>query len=156
MRLTVLAIGTRMPAWVNEGVQVYQKRLPRHLPLEFRELPAAQRSSATTATVLRDKEGESLLRALPEQACVVALDEHGTRWTSNQLASRLESWLGSQPQVVFLIGGADGLAEACKSRADFLWSLSPLTLPHALVRVVLAEQLYRAWTLLQGHPYHRE
>jgi len=156
MRLTVLAIGTRMPAWVNEGVQVYQKRLPRHLPLEFRELPAAQRSSATTAAVLRDKEGEALLRALPDQACVVALDEHGTGWTSNQLASRLESWLGSQPQVVFLIGGADGLAEACKSRADFLWSLSPLTLPHALVRVVLAEQLYRAWTLLQGHPYHRE
>lgn len=145
-----------MPAWVTEGVQVYQKRLPRHLQLEFRELPAAQRSAGTTPELQRQKEGEAMLRALPEGAHVVALDEHGTGWTSNDLATRLQAWMQEHPQVSFLIGGADGLADACKRRANAVWSLSPLTLPHALVRVVLAEQIYRAWTLVQGHPYHRE
>jgi 23S rRNA (pseudouridine1915-N3)-methyltransferase len=145
-----------MPVWVAEGVRVYQQRMPRHLQLEFKELSAARRSAGTTAEILKQKEGDALLRALPEQACVVALDEHGTGWTSSQLAARLQSWMGNYPAVAFLIGGADGLSDECKRRADMLWSLSPLTLPHALVRVVLAEQLYRAWTLLQGHPYHRE
>jgi 23S rRNA (pseudouridine1915-N3)-methyltransferase len=145
-----------MPAWVTEGVQVYQKRLPRHLQLEFRELAAAQRSAGTTPELLRQKEGEAMLRALPEATHVIALDEHGTGWTSNDLATRLQVWMQEHPQVSFLIGGADGLADACKRRANAVWSLSPLTLPHALVRVVLAEQIYRAWTLVQGHPYHRE
>jgi 23S rRNA (pseudouridine1915-N3)-methyltransferase len=145
-----------MPAWVNEGVGVYQKRLPRHLELEFREIPAAQRSSGSTSASNKQKEGAQLLKALKEPAYVVALDERGQQWSSAQLAEQLEYWQGNQPRVVFLIGGADGLAESCKQRADKLWSLSALTLPHALVRVVLAEQIYRAWTLVQGHPYHRE
>jgi 23S rRNA (pseudouridine1915-N3)-methyltransferase len=156
MRLAALAIGTRMPVWVNEGVKVYQKRLPRHLQLEFRELPAAQRSSGTTPEMLRQKEGDSMLRALADETWVVALDEHGVGWTSTELATQLQHWMGHYPQVAFLIGGADGLAEACKRRANSVWSLSPLTLPHAMVRVLLAEQIYRAWTLIQGHPYHRE
>ena len=145
-----------MPAWVSEGVQVYQKRMPRHLQLGFRELPAAQRSAGSTPDMLRQKEGDAMLRALSDQACVIALDERGTSWTSSELAAQLQYWMANYPQVVFLIGGADGLAEACKRRANTVWSLSPLTLPHALVRVVLAEQIYRAWTLVQGHPYHRE
>ena len=144
-----------MPAWVNEGAGVYQKRLPRHLELEFREIPAAQRSSGSTSASNKQKEGALLLKALQEPAYVVALDERGQQWSSAQLAEQLEYWQGNQPRVVFLIGGADGLAESCKQRADKLWSLSALTLPHALVRVVLAEQIYRAWTLVQGHPYHR-
>lgn len=145
-----------MPAWVSEGVRVYQKRMPRHLQLEFRELPAAQRSAGSTPDMLRQKEGDAMLRAVSDQACVIALDERGTSWTSSQLAAQLQHWMANYPQVAFLIGGADGLAEACKRRANTVWSLSPLTLPHALVRIVLAEQIYRAWTLVQGHPYHRE
>lgn len=153
MRITAFAIGTRMPGWVQQGVGEYQKRLPRHLELTFREIPAARGNSP--GTVNRDKEGERLLKALPEPTHVVALDEHGSAWTSAELARQLESWLGKAQAVSLLIGGADGLSAACKERAQQTWSLSPLTLPHALVRVVLAEQIYRAWTLLQGHPYHR-
>lgn len=156
MHLTALAVGTRMPAWVNQGVQNYQKRLPRHIELLFRELPAAPRVSGATPEKLRQKEGVYMLKALPDPAYVIALDEHGKNWSSTGLATQLESWMANYPHVVFLIGGADGLAESCKQRADQLWSLSALTLPHALVRVVLAEQIYRAWTLIQGHPYHRD
>ena len=97
-----------------------------------------------------------MLKALPDPAYVIAFDEHGKNWSSTGLATQLESWMANYPHVVFLIGGADGLAESCKQRADQLWSLSALTLPHALVRVVLTEQIYRAWTLIQGHPYHRD
>ena len=96
-----------------------------------------------------------MLKSLPDNAYVVALDERGKSWSSKELSSRLEGWMTHEPHVIFLIGGADGLADSCKQRADQLWSLSELTLPHALVRVVLAEQIYRAWTLVQGHPYHR-
>jgi 23S rRNA (pseudouridine1915-N3)-methyltransferase len=156
MRLTALAVGTRMPDWVRDGVQVYQKRLPRHIEFTFREIPAAPRTSGSTPDTLRQKEGEALLKALPDQAYVIALDERGKSWSSAGLASQLENWMANYPAVVFLIGGADGLADACKARADLSWSLSPLTLPHALVRVVLAEQIYRAWTLIQSHPYHRD
>ena len=97
-----------------------------------------------------------MLKALRDPAYVIALDERGKNWSSTDLAAQLESWMANDPNVVFMIGGADGLADSCKQRADQLWSLSPLTLPHALVRVVLAEQIYRAWTLVQGHPYHRD
>jgi 23S rRNA (pseudouridine1915-N3)-methyltransferase len=145
-----------MPGWVKEGVTTYQKRLPRHVQLEFREFSPAQRSAGVTAERAIHREGEQLLKALPDGAHLIALDERGRQWSSMDLARQLESWLAAQPQVVFMIGGADGLAPACKDRADSLWSLSALTLPHALVRVVLTEQIYRAWTLVQGHPYHRE
>jgi len=156
MQLTALAVGTRMPAWVNQGVETYTRRLPRHIALKFRELPAAQRASGSTPDKLKQKEGEHMLKAMQDPAYVIALDEHGKSWSSTGLAAQLENWMANYPNVVFLIGGADGLADSCKQRADALWSLSPLTLPHALVRVVLAEQIYRAWTLVQGHPYHRD
>jgi 23S rRNA (pseudouridine1915-N3)-methyltransferase len=156
MHITALAIGTRMPGWVDDGVQNYQKRLPRHIDLTFRGLPAAQRGAGTNAEKLKQKEGATLLKALREPAYVIALDERGKSWSSTELSAQLETWLASQPNVALLIGGADGLAQDCLQRADHVWSLSPLTLPHALVRVVVAEQIYRAWTLVQGHPYHRE
>ncbi len=156
MRITALAIGTRMPGWVDEGVRTYQKRLPRHIDLTFQELPAAQRGKGSNPEKQKQKEGERMLKALREPVYVIALDEHGKSWTSMELARQLEHWLAKQPRVALLIGGAEGLAQNCKQRADHIWSLSPLTLPHALVRVVLAEQIYRAWTLVQGHPYHRD
>jgi 23S rRNA (pseudouridine1915-N3)-methyltransferase len=145
-----------MPAWVNQGIQTYTKRLPRHIELQFRELPAAQRVSGATPEKLKQKEGNQLLKAAPDSAYVIALDEHGKSWNSTDVAAQLEDWMAHYPSIVFFIGGPDGLAETCKQRADQLWSLSPLTLPHPLVRVVLAEQIYRAWTLVQGHPYHRD
>ncbi len=145
-----------MPGWVADGVRTYQKRLPRHLKLEFRDFPPVQRTAGMTAERAMAREGEQMLKVLPDAAYLVALDERGQQWSSADLAGRLEAWMASQPNVFFMIGGADGLAAACKQRADSTWSLSTLTLPHSLVRVVLAEQIYRAWTLVQGHPYHRE
>lgn len=156
MRITAIAVGTRMPDWVDQGVQTYLQRLPRHVDLRIHELAAAPRRSGSTAASQRSKEGDAMLKVLDASAYVVALDERGTGWTSTELAAQLEYWQAEQPRVALLIGGADGLDERCKARADKTWSLSPLTLPHALVRVVLAEQIYRAWTLLQGHPYHRD
>jgi 23S rRNA (pseudouridine1915-N3)-methyltransferase len=156
VRITALAVGTRMPAWVNDGVQNYQKRMPRHIEFGFQPLAAAPRTSGSTPATQRRKEGDTMLKALDDSAYVIALDERGTSWSSTDLASQLEFWQAEHPRVALLIGGADGLDERCKQRAQRLWSLSPLTLPHALVRVVLAEQIYRAWTLVQGHPYHRD
>ncbi len=156
MHLTALAIGTRMPSWVEEGVATYTKRLPGHIVFRFQELPAAQRSSGSDVAKQKAKEGERLIKALREPGYCVALDERGKSWTSVELAGQLDNWLGNYSQVAFMIGGADGLADCCIERADRVWSLSALTLPHALVRVLLAEQIYRAWTVLQGHPYHRD
>jgi len=145
-----------MPGWVSTGVDNYTRRLPRHLELHFREIPSAQRSANTAADKTRESEAELLLKAVPRSAHLIALDERGTEFTSRQLAEQLEGWLANYSDVAFLVGGADGLADRCRQKADRVWSLSKLTLPHALVRVVLAEQIYRAWTLVQGHPYHRE
>jgi 23S rRNA (pseudouridine1915-N3)-methyltransferase len=156
MRITTLAVGTRMPGWVTDGVQSYQKRLPRHIDFSIQEIPAAPRGASSSATKQKQKEGETMLKALREPAYTIALDERGKCWSSIELSGQLENWLANHSRVALLIGGADGLSDEVKQRADALWSLSSLTLPHALVRVLLAEQIYRAWTLVQGHPYHRE
>ena len=156
MEIKVLAIGTRAPDWVNAGVGHYQKRLPQHINLSFNAMTAAARSRSVPAEKCRQQEGQRLLKAIPAGAYVIALDEHGESWGSKDLARQLEMWLGNHSSVALMIGGADGLADSCKLRADKIWSLSALTLPHTLVRVLLSEQLYRAWTLLQGHPYHRD
>ncbi|MEE4186487.1 MAG: 23S rRNA (pseudouridine(1915)-N(3))-methyltransferase RlmH [Gammaproteobacteria bacterium] len=155
MQITMLAIGSRMPGWVEAGVQTYQKRLPRQLEFRIRALGAPLRSAAADASTRRRHEADTLLGAVPAGAHVVALDERGALWTSAELAQQLERWQAAAGPVALLTGGADGLDPSCREQADQVWSLSPLTLPHALVRVVVAEQLYRAWTLLQGHPYHR-
>jgi 23S rRNA (pseudouridine1915-N3)-methyltransferase len=145
-----------MPGWVQDGVANYQKRLPRHIELKFQEISGAQRGGGSSADKQKEKEGGQLIKSLREPTHVIALDERGKLWSSKDLAKQMEDWMANVPSVSLLIGGADGLSEECKNRADQTWSLSPLTLPHALVRVVLAEQIYRAWTLIQGHPYHRE
>lgn len=155
MRITVIAVGTRMPAWVQQGVQEYARRLPRELRLEWREIPVARRGPATTPARDREREGEQMLKALPGADEVIALDVDGFAMSTAALAAEMEQWLMSGANYSFLIGGPDGLAPGCLARAGSRWSLSGLTLPHALVRVVLAEQLYRAWTITAGHPYHR-
>ena len=155
MRITSLAIGTRLPGWTYDGFRVYQQRMPRDITLDLEEIPLVSRTSKNRSGPAVEKEGERLLRRLKQQNLMVALDEAGEPWTSADLAARVQEWLQRHPRIALVIGGPDGLSAACKQRADCSWSLSPLTLPHGLVRVLVAEQLYRAWTILQGHPYHR-
>ena len=155
MRIHLLAVGTRMPGWVTAGYLEYARRLPRECSLQLVELPVARRGKNFSVQQVRAEEGRQLLAALPRDCFVIALDEHGSPWTTAQLAGHLGQWLGSGRDVALLVGGPDGLDADCLARADLRWSLSGLTFPHALVRVLLAEQLYRAWSLISGHPYHR-
>lgn len=155
MKIELMAIGTKMPTWVQQGFTEYQKRLPKDCELILTELPMTPRTKTGNVELWKDKDSETLLKAIPAQSLVIALDERGKNFSSEQLAERLESWRESTQHLSLLIGGPDGLSDTCKTRASALWSLSALTLPHPLVRIIVAEQLYRAWTLLQDHPYHR-
>lgn len=155
MRISIVAVGSKMPGWVSEAVEDYQRRLPKEFNLKWQEIPLAHRSRDSSATQLREREGEQLMKAVPAGDRVVALDVEGKRISTEQLAKRLDDWRMSGENYSFLIGGPDGLGEQCLTRADARWSLSDLTLPHPLVRVLLIEQLYRAWTITINHPYHR-
>ena len=155
MRLSILAVGTRMQPWVYDGFDNYAKRLPKQFQLRLEEIPAGQRTARADSAAAKDHEAEQLLRRSAKVPLRIALDERGEHWTTQDLARELQAWMATGANVAFLIGGPDGLSESCRQSADRVWSLSRLTLPHGLVRVVLAEQLYRAWTILQGHPYHR-
>ena len=144
MQIHLIAVGEKMPRWVQEGYDEYAKRLPPECALRLVEVPAGKRGkNADVARIMRD-ESERLLAAIPRDAAVVALEVGGSRWSTGQLAQRLEHWLGSGQDLVLLVGGPDGLTDAAR-----------MTLPHPLVRVVLAEQIYRAWSILRNHPYHR-
>jgi len=155
MRISIVAVGKRMPAWVSQGVAEYSKRLPREWQLVWREIPPAKRGQDSTPQQSCAAEEEQILKAVAHGERVIALDVVGKRLSTEQLARELESWQMSGDNYSFLIGGPDGLSPACLARADQRWSLSDLTLPHPLVRVLLAEQLYRAWTITVNHPYHR-
>jgi 23S rRNA (pseudouridine1915-N3)-methyltransferase len=155
MKIELIAIGTKMPAWVEQGFTEYQRRLPKDCELILTELSMTPRTKTGNSDLWKEKDSEALLKAIPPQSLVIALDERGKHYSSEQLADRLQSWRESTQHLSLLIGGPDGLSETCKARAAALWSLSALTLPHPLVRIIVAEQLYRAWTLLHDHPYHR-
>jgi 23S rRNA (pseudouridine1915-N3)-methyltransferase len=155
MRIHLIAVGNRMPAWVETGFQEYAKRLSHVCPLNLIEIRPATRTGDTQADRAIAEEGKRITAVIPPGAWVVALDEHGLSWTSPQLAERLREWQETTRDLALLVGGADGLSPECLARARQRWSLSPLTLPHALVRILVAEQLYRAWSILQQHPYHR-
>lgn len=155
MRIHLIAVGTRMPDWVTAGYQEYARRMPRECSLRLVEIAPGRRGKSVAAEQAVGEEGRQMLAALPKDCQVIALDVRGQAWDTPTLADRLQGWLGAGRDVALLVGGPDGLAPACLERASVRWSLSPLTFPHALVRVLLAEQLYRAWTLGTGHPYHR-
>lgn len=144
-----------MPRWVQDAYQQYAKRLPPECALRLQEIPAGKRGKGADIRRLVADEGERMLKALPGGARVIALDVDGKRWSTEQLGVSLGDWMREGRDLALLVGGPEGLAASCLQRADERWSLSPLTFPHPLVRVILAEQLYRAWTLLKGHPYHR-
>ncbi len=156
MRLIVAAVGTRMPDWVEAGFQDFARRMPRELPLQLVEVKAEPRGTGKPVAALREAEAARLEAALPRRRRLLALDERGTELTTRSLARRLESLMADGEDVVFAVGGPDGLAPRLMQAAAESLRLSGLTLPHALVRVILAEALYRAASLLHHHPYHRE
>ena len=155
MQLLVAAVGLRMPRWVNEAWTEYSRRMPPGLSMSLREINLAKRGKNADTRRLTAVESNALYDAMPKRARVIALDVQGQAWSTEKLASNLEQWMGEGRDVGFMIGGPDGIAADIMQKADNRWSLGPLTLPHPLVRVVLAEQLYRAWTITQNHPYHR-
>lgn len=155
MQIHLVSVGNRMPAWVKTGYDEYAKRLPRECELILKEIPLAQRGKNCDVARMVKDEGERMNAAIPVGAHIVALEVSGKSWTTPELALALKHWLESGKNIALLVGGPDGLADSVKSRARELWSLSPLTFPHPLVRVILAEQLYRAWSILHNHPYHR-
>ena len=156
MKLLVVAVGQRQPAWADAAWADFAKRFPPEMRLELKALKAEPRSSGKSAEQCMAAEAQRFEAALPPGTRRVVLDERGTRLTSAQLAQRIEFWRGDGRDVAFLVGGPDGLAASLKASADETLRLSDLTLPHALARVLLAEALYRGWSLASGHPYHRE
>ncbi|MDT3670446.1 MAG: 23S rRNA (pseudouridine(1915)-N(3))-methyltransferase RlmH [Aromatoleum sp.] len=156
MKLLIVAVGTRMPAWVEAGFDEFARRMPRELPLHLVEVKAEPRTTGKTVEAMMSAEATRIEAALPTRCRRVILDERGTDITTKALAQRLEAWQGEGEDVALIVGGPDGLAPALKASADERLRLSSLTLPHALVRPLLAEALYRAWTVLKNHPYHRE
>ena len=145
-----------MPKWVEQGYAEYAKRLPKSCALKLIELPMAPRSKSTSAEKLKAEEAKRIQAAIPKGARLVVLDEHGQQPTTLKLAQKLEEWLAGGQDIALVVGGPDGLAQELIAQAQWKWSLSNLTLPHPLVRIVVAEQLYRAWSVIQNHPYHRE
>ena len=156
MKIHLIAVGRRSPAWVMAGFNEYARRLPASCRLELVEVAPLKRTKNQPLTRTKVLESEQLLSSTSSSSIVIALDERGQHWHTSDVARRLEQWLQSGQNISLLIGGADGLSRACLEQAHAHWALSALTLPHALVRVIVAEQIYRAWSLLQHHPYHRE
>ena len=155
MQLKVVAAGTRMPEWVSTACDDYSRRMPRELNVHWCEVPLGKRNRNQPAERAVATESDAMLSRIDAADRVIALDVCGEAWSTPELAQRLGRWQMDRGNVALLIGGPDGLGQSCLDRANGRWSLSPLTLPHPLVRVLLVEQLYRAWTINKGHPYHR-
>ena len=155
MQIYLIAIGQRMDAWVKQAYDEFAKRLPHECRLQLVEVPASKRTKNSDIQRITKEEGERLLAAIPSNTLVYALDSAGKQWSTEKLADQLGEWLADGRDVALLVGGPDGLSEQCKARAEFCLSLSKLTFPHPLVRIIIAEQVYRAWSILKAHPYHR-
>jgi len=155
MQIHLIAMGQRMPAWVNQGVNEFVKRMPPECRIKVVEIPASKRSKTTDLNRLMQQEGEKMLAAIPKGALVVAMDVKGKVCSTEELSQQLDGWLQGGRDVAMLIGGPEGLAPACLEKAEVSLSLSNMTLPHPLVRIILTEQLYRAMSILKNHPYHK-
>jgi len=156
MKIQLVAVGTKMPSWVENGLQEYLRRFPRDCSLEVIEIQAGKRGKNADIKRILEKEGELTLAAIPKGNRIVTLEVEGKAWTTPVLASNLEKWQLDGRNVSLLIGGPEGLAPSCIKASEQKWSLSALTLPHPMVRVIVAEALYRAWSINNNHPYHRE
>jgi len=155
VQLLIVAVGHRMPAWITAGFDEYAKRMPPESRIQLKEIKPVERSGNKNALTVMAGERSKIEAALPKNARIVALDEHGKDLTTMELSGWLTRWQQEGSDIAFVIGGADGLDPHFKTEADMLIRISSLTLPHGMVRVVLAEQLYRAWSITQNHPYHR-
>ncbi len=154
MKLRMISVGHKMPDWVSQACREYQKRFPRDIKLDIVEIKPEKRAAGNSKENIQRLESKRILDTIGNDYCI-ALDERGKAWTTMQVAEQFEHWQTLGRDICFIIGGADGLHADIKQHADRLWSLSPLTLPHAMVRVLLTEQLYRAYTVVIQHPYHR-
>jgi 23S rRNA (pseudouridine1915-N3)-methyltransferase len=155
MNIHLITLGNKMPSWVNDGFTEYQKRLSKDTVLNLVEIPLIKRGKNADLQQIAQKEGDKMLRMIPAHSHIVTLEIKGQAWSTEQLATRLNDWKHLGKPVSLLIGAPEGLTPQCLAKADERWSLSPLTLPHPLVRVIVAEQMYRAWSILAKHPYHR-
>ncbi|MGR9072190.1 MAG: 23S rRNA (pseudouridine(1915)-N(3))-methyltransferase RlmH [Gammaproteobacteria bacterium] len=155
MQIHLISIGNKMPDWVVRGYEEYARRLPRECELKLREIAPGKRLKNADVSRLVKDEGERMLAALPNNAHTVALDLKGKPWSTAELSEALTGWQAGGRNVALLVGGPEGLAQAVRQKADETWSLSNLTFPHPLVRIIVAEQIYRAWSLMRNHPYHR-
>ena len=155
MHIRLLAVGDRQPAWVNDAYESYAERLPREWKFRLDTIPTVRRSKSDKSRQPMEAEGEKVLARLRDVEQVILLDERGKALSSNALAAKLTDWQRDGRDLCLVIGGPDGVSDACRQRADFTWSLSAMTLPHGLARVLVAEALYRAWSMNSGHPYHR-
>jgi 23S rRNA (pseudouridine1915-N3)-methyltransferase len=156
MKLIIVSVGHKMPDWITAGFNEYTKRMPREARIELLEIKPEPRTTGKTTMQIMEAEAQRILAALPQNCLRIALDQRGIQPTTRQLAAQMQDWMRAGRDVAFIIGGADGLHESVKQAAQQLLALSALTLPHAVVRVLLAEQLYRAHSLMHNHPYHRE
>lgn len=156
MKLVIVSVGHKMPGWIMTGCNEYTKRMPREAKIELLEIKPEPRTTGKNIQQIMAAEAQRILAALPQNCRRIALDEHGAQPTTKQLAAQMKDWMSEGRDVAFIIGGADGLHDTLKQSAQQMMALSALTLPHAFVRVLLAEQLYRAYSLLHNHPYHRE
>ncbi|MFA5678091.1 MAG: 23S rRNA (pseudouridine(1915)-N(3))-methyltransferase RlmH [Pseudomonas sp.] len=155
MRIRLISVASRMPRWVEQGYAEYAKRMPADLPLELVEIPLTTRGKNADIARLMRREGEQMLVATQPGDRIVTLEVEGQPWSTEALAEQLENWRLEARTVNLMVGGPEGLPAEVTARSDQRWSLSTLTLPHPLVRILLAEQLYRAWTILNRHPYHK-
>jgi 23S rRNA (pseudouridine1915-N3)-methyltransferase len=156
MKLIILAVGHKMPSWISEGFNEYSKRMPREAKIELVEIKPEPRTTGKSVMQIMEAEAQRIQAALPKDVLRIVLDERGAHWSTRQLTQQMKDWLSGGRDVAFIIGGADGLHESVRSSANQLLALSAMVLPHGMVRVLLAEQLYRAHSLLNNHPYHRE
>jgi len=155
MRIQIITVCSKMPRWVTEGYEEYAKRLPKHCSLSLCEIPLGKRRSNTNIQRLQEKESQQMLSMAGKHDHIIALEAQGAPWSTEQLANELQSWRHSGTNVSLLVGGPEGIASKVSSKAHQQWSLSSLTLPHTMVRLVIAEQIYRAWSIINHHPYHR-
>jgi 23S rRNA (pseudouridine1915-N3)-methyltransferase len=156
MQITIVAVGMRLPSWVNQGVNEYIKRFPPEVNVQLSEINPIKRNKSATREKILKQEADRIVIAIPKGSHIIVLDEHGKTQRTTVFAKNMDSWMREGKNISFIIGGADGIHEEIKKKANELWSLSDFTLPHGLARVLLTEQLYRAWTVIKKHPYHRE
>ena len=156
MVIHFITVGQKMPKWVQEGYTEYEKRLPKACRLKLVELPMAQRGKTSSVEKYKTEEAKRILDAVPKGARLIVLDEHGQQVTTHQLAEKMEDWLSGGQDIALIVGGPDGLEKSLINQAQWKWGLSKLTMPHPMVRILVAEQIYRAWSVINNHPYHRE